>query len=295
MYNINGYHEAHSLEEVFEFAKEDPTIRIIAGGTDVLVRSRDDMPGFVENVFVGITRIPELHGITIDDEGTISIGALNSFNTVENDPIIQAHMGMLGQAVSLVGGPQTRHMGTVGGNVCNAGTAADSAPSFFAYNAVCEVHSAQGVKDVPMKEMYAGPGRNTLKPGEILVRFKIAKKDYEGYVGHYTKFARRQALDIANLSCASLVKVDENDTIEDLRICFGAAGPTPVRTPNAEAYAKGQKLTPDVLEKIGALCLEDTNTIADWRASKGFRDHLVNILPGRNINTALGREVPAEV
>lgn len=290
MYNITGYHEAHSLQEVFDLAKANSNIRLIAGGTDVLVRSRDEMPGFVDTVFVGISRIPDLQGIEMAADGTISIGAMNSFTTVEENPIVKEHLGMLSQAVSLVGGPQTRHMGTVGGNVSNAGTAADSAPSFFSYNTICEIHSAQGISNVPIKEIYAGPGKNNLKPGEVLVRFKIAKADYEGYVGHYTKFARRQALDIANLSCATLVKMGADDTIEDLRICFGAAAPTPVRTPKAEAYAKGKALTAETYAEIGKLCVEETSTIADWRASKAFRDHLVAILPGRNIDTALGKQ-----
>lgn len=290
MYDITGYHEAQSLDDVFALSAQYPHTRLIAGGTDVLVKSRDRAETYIDTELIGISRIPELHGIKLDNDGTLVIGAMSAFTDVELDPLVQKHAPLLSYAVSTVGGPQTRHAGTIGGNVCNAGTAADSAPTLFAYNAICEVHSKAGVEDRPIASMYAGPGKNTLKPGEILVKIKITKDNYEGYVGHYTKFAQRMALDIANLSCATLVKVGSDQKIEDLRICFGAAAPTPVRMNNAEAYGKGQQITDSTLAEIGNKCLEDTSTIADWRASKAYRDHLVTVLPGRNIKTALGED-----
>ncbi len=286
MYDITDYHEATSLAEVFKLAAADPKARIVAGGTDTLVKSRAEVPAFTGIALIGITRIPELQGIVCQEDGTLNIGALNTFVTIEHDPLIQQYTPLLSQAVSLVGGPQTRHMGTIGGNICNAGPAADSAPALFTYNTTCEIQGPDGVKNVPIADFYRGPGQTILKPGEVLTRFKIKACDYQDFHGHYTKFARRNALDIANLSCAALVKV-QGEQIRDLRLCFGAAGPTPLRMPVAEAYAKGKPLTAATLAQIGQLCLQDTHDITDWRDTKAFRDHLVTVLPGRDITAAL--------
>ncbi|MFD1672673.1 xanthine dehydrogenase subunit XdhB [Agrilactobacillus yilanensis] len=287
MYDITGYNEAKSLQDVFDLIKEDPKARLIAGGTDVLVKSRERKEGFVDAPLIGITRIPDLQDIYLDDDETLVIGSMNSFTDVETNPLVKEHAPLLSEAVALVGGPQTRNAGTIGGNVCNGATSADSAPTLFAYNAVLEIHSPNGVKNVPIAEFYKGAGWVDLEPGDILVKIKIAKADYEGYQGHYTKFAQRHALDIANLSCACLLKV-ENDVIEDLRVCFGVAAPTPIRMAKAEAYAKGKAISEETMAEIGKLCLEDTNTRNSWRASKEYRDHLVQILPGRNIMAAIG-------
>ncbi|GAF38462.1 xanthine dehydrogenase subunit XdhB [Agrilactobacillus composti DSM 18527 = JCM 14202] len=287
MYDITGYHEADSLATIFKIIKADPKAKVIAGGTDVLVKARERKQDFIATQLIGITRIPEMQGITMAEDGTLSIGALSTFKQVEKDPLVQQYIPMLGEAVSLVGGPQTRHVGTIGGNICNGATSADSAPTLFTYNATLEIHSEAGVKNVPIADFYKGAGWVDLEPGEILVRIKIAKADYEGYLGHYTKFAQRQALDIANLSCATLIKMAPDQTIADLRICFGVAAPTPIRMPQAEAFAKGQAINDATLKTIGKYCLADTNTRNSWRASKEYRDHLVQIIPARNILAAL--------
>ncbi len=287
MYDITGYHEADSLATIFKIIKADPKAKVIAGGTDVLVKARERKQDFIATQLIGITRIPEMQGITMAEDGTLSIGALSTFKQVEKDPLVQQYIPMLGEAVSLVGGPQTRHVGTIGGNICNGATSADSAPTLFTYNATLEIHSEAGVKNVPIADFYKGAGWVDLEPGEILVRIKIAKGDYEGYLGHYTKFAQRKALDIANLSCATLIKMAPDQTIADLRICFGVAAPTPIRMPQAEAFAKGQAINDATLKTIGKYCLADTNTRNSWRASKEYRDHLVQIIPARNILAAL--------
>lgn len=287
MFDITGYYEAQNLANVFELLAKEPTAKIVAGGTDVLVKARAQINGFIGNPLIGISRVAEMQGITIDAAGTISIGALSTFDEIEHDPIVQQNIPLLSQAVSLVGGPQTRRMGTIGGNVCNAGPAADSAPALFTYNAVCEVHSETTIREVPITEFYQGVGKVKLQPDEILVRFKLAKADYQDYRGYYIKFAQREALDIANLSCAALIKVDQSKQIQALRICFGAAAATPIRMPAAEAYASGKMVTNETLQHIGQLCLTDTKTIADWRASKEYRDHLVPILPVRALALAL--------
>lgn len=286
MYPITQYIEVNSLDEFFKVSNQNEKACIIAGGTDVLVKSRDRDEKFVNATFIGITRIPELNKIYLDKDESICIGAGNSFTAIEKNELTKKCVPVLAYAVSTVGGPQTRNAGTIGGNICNGATSADSAPTLFAYNAILEIHGPKGQRLVPISEFYLGPGRVALESNEILVQVIIKKEDYQGFVGHYTKFAQRNALDIANLSCVTLIR-ENAGKIEEVRIAYGVAGPTPIRATDAESFAKGKTINDETLKAIGEKCLASTVSRDSWRASKAYRDHLIQLLPGRNILTAL--------
>ena len=126
MYNINGYIEAGSVKEAVQLLSENENAQIIAGGTDVLIKTRESKTGYVGRDLIGITRIEELLGVKLDSEENVIIGAAMTFTNVETNPIILDKIPTLGRAVGNVGGPQTRNVGTIGGNICNGATSADS-------------------------------------------------------------------------------------------------------------------------------------------------------------------------
>ncbi|MDQ9753332.1 FAD binding domain-containing protein, partial [Acinetobacter baumannii] len=76
----------------------------------------------------------ELQGVELMQSGDIYIGAATTFSHITDDPVIQQYIPVLGEAVDLVGGPQIRNIGTIGGNVCNGAVSADSAPTLFSLN-----------------------------------------------------------------------------------------------------------------------------------------------------------------
>ena len=291
MYDFKSYTEAASIGEAVRGLGDNPNARVIAGGTDVLIKLRSRDAAFVGRDLVGITRIPGLTGVSLDDDGTITIGAAATFTQIENDEVVRENLASLAEAAGSVGGPQIRNMGTIGGNLANGATSADTAPTLLTYNATLVIHGASGAFEVPVSDFHLGPGKVLLEPGQILTAVKINLADYNGYRGSYIKFAVRQAMDIATLGCAVLVK-ESGGTIEDLRIAFGVAGPTPLRATAAEEYAKGKPISSDVLEQIGKKCLENTRARDSWRAAKAFREQLIMVLPGRAIAKALGLAEP---
>lgn len=286
MYQIKGYTEAQTLQEAIAALAGNENSQIMAGGTDVLIKTRERKGGFTDRELVGIMRIPELQGIVEDGEG-ILIGATSSFTEVEESPVIRKHIPSLATAVGSVGGPQIRNMGTIGGNVANGATSADSASTLFAMDAILVIQGPEGKREVPIGEFYMGPGKVDLKKGEILTHIRIPKGCYEGYKGHYIKFSQRKAMDIATLGCSVMVR-EAGGVIEDLKIAFGVAGPTPVRAFEAEAYGKGKPVTEETLAVIGEKCLENASARDSWRASKAFREQLIRELPKRAVKIALG-------
>ncbi|MBP9478064.1 MAG: xanthine dehydrogenase FAD-binding subunit XdhB [Sebaldella sp.] len=287
MYDIGGYTEAKTVDEVIELLKNNDNALIISGGTDVLIKARERKSGYVGRDLIGITRIPELMGVKMNSDESIIIGPATTFSGVEKNEIIAKNLNNLSYAVGTVGGPQTRNAGTIGGNICNGATSADSASTLFAYNASVIIKGINGERELPISEFYLGPGKVALEHSDVLVGIKIKKEDYHGYKGHYIKFSPRKAMDIATLGCSVLIK-ENNGVIEDLRIAFGVAGPTPIRVNNAEEYAKGKTISPEVLDKIGELCLENSRARDSWRASKAFREQLIKELPKKAIMISSG-------
>ncbi len=286
MFNFNNYFEAYSIEEAADILATNENAKIIAGGTDVLIKLREHSPKFAGCDFVGITRISDLQQIELTNTGDVLIGGCNSFTKIEESSLIKERIPALSQACSFVGGPQIRNMGTIGGNIANGATSADTASILFALNAVLLISNTKGKEEIDIKDFYQGAGKVNLSQGDILTHIKIKQEDYLGFKGFYIKFAVRKAMDIATLGCAVSVKASGN-IIEDLRIAFGVAGPTPVRAKNAEQFAKGLEITVKTLETIGLKCLEDTSARESWRASKRFREQLIKTLPQKAIKKAL--------
>lgn len=286
MYDIKALYEAESVEHAIQLLTEHPEAQIIAGGSDVLVQMREGKRAGKE--LVSIYMIDEMRGVSYEEDGAIRIGSLTSFSHITNDPIIQKQINVLGEAVDIVGGPQIRNIGTIGGNTCNGVTSADSASTLHAWDAIVEITGPDGVRRIPIKDFYIKAGVVDLKPAEIQTAIIIPKAAYEGYYGHYIKYAMRNAMDIATTGCSVNVKLSEDKkTIEDVRIAYGVAGPVPMRAPSAEAVAKGNPVSTETIKTFAKTVLEDINPRDSWRAAKDFRQHIAVVLAERALKESI--------
>ncbi len=282
MYDIETLYEATSVEDACRALAEDPQAIVIAGGTDVLVKVRGGKLAGAHLVSIHNLH-DELDGVTLADDGTVEIGPITWFHHVTTSPVIQTTVPTLGEACDTPGGPQLRVSGTIGGNVCNAATSADTASTLFAYGALLDVRSVRGERTIPIEQWYAGPGRSTKERDEVLVRIRIPRDHYEGFTGHYFKYGKRRALEIATMGCCCLVKLGaDKSTIDDIRLAFGVAAPTPIRATNAEDAVRGLPVS-EAVEKIGELAQADTHPRDSWRASKAFRLQLIGEMSRRSL------------
>lgn len=284
MYDIKGYYDAETVSEAIELLVENPNLKIIAGGTDVLIKLHG---GQLEDAeLLCLRKIKSLESIRKLEDGTVVIGPMATFSQIYNDPVIREVIPILAEAAISMGGPQIRNIATIGGNICNGATSADSASSLFALNARLKLQNQQGERVVSIREFYLGPGKVALKPGEILTEILIASEDYLGFGGHYIKFAMRKAMDIATLAVSAVCKL-QNGRFDEVRIGLGVAGPTPLRCLDAEAYAKGKIISAETLAEIGKLAVKSAKARTSWRASKDYREHLVEELTQRALKIAI--------
>ncbi|MDR3540237.1 MAG: xanthine dehydrogenase FAD-binding subunit XdhB [Desulfosporosinus sp.] len=284
MYNIVSYYEAETVGEATALLAENPNLRLIAGGTDVLIKMHNGQ--IAEAELLSLRKIKSLGTIRKAKDGTIVIGAMATFTQVFNDPILREMIPILTEAAISMGGPQIRNIATIGGNVCNGATSADSAASLFALNAQLKLEDLKGERVVPIREFYLGPGKVALKSGEILTEILISPDNYQGFGGQYLKFAMREAMDIATLAVAVVCKL-QGQTFAEVRIGLGVAGPIPLRCLEAEAYAQGKEVSVATVVEIGKLALNSAQARTSWRASQEYREHLVQELVPRALKTAI--------
>lgn len=288
MYDIKALYEAESVSHAIRLLEEHPDAKVIAGGSDILIKIREGKLKDVE--LVSIYGLDELRGVMLEEDRTLRIGSLTSFSHITKHPLVQRHMRVLGEAVDKVGGPQIRNIGTIGGNTCNGVTSADSASTLFAYDALVELAGPDGVRTVPIHEFYLKAGCVDLRHGEIETAVLIPKASYDGYAGHYIKYAMRNAMDIATLGCSVNVRLsDDKEYLEDVRIAYGVAGPVPLRCPAAERAAMGKKAADETYRRFAEEVLKDIRPRDSWRASKAFREHISQVLARRAIEEAVNR------
>jgi xanthine dehydrogenase FAD-binding subunit len=178
----------------------------------------------------------------------------------------------------LIGGPQVRNTATLGGNVAHALPAGDGTISMLSLDARAEIASKEGIREVPLIELYAGPGKSTLDPqGDLLVGFILPVKK-TGQASSFKRIMRPQgvALPILNMS----VWLERGgDTIKDIRIAVGPAGRTPQLGTAAENVMRGKVLTEALLdEALEALLDSISLRTSKLRATKEYRVHLTGVL-----------------
>ena len=285
MYDIGSIYQATSVADAIRALQENPEALVIAGGTDVLIKIREGKLAGCS--LVSIHELgEELGGITLAANGDVEIGPLSTFRDVTFSDVIREKIPVLGEATDMAGGPQLRAAGTIGGNVCNGITSADSASPLTALDAVLVVRGPAGERQVPISQWYKGVGKVDLAQDELLVKILIPRENYAGFTGHYIKYAMRNAMDIATLGVSCLVKLSaDKQTAETVKLAFGVAGPVPMRSPAAEAAVSGLPIE-EAIGQIGKAALQDVNPRTSWRASKEFRLQLVEELSGRALREA---------
>ncbi|MGH4138985.1 xanthine dehydrogenase subunit XdhB [Clostridium sp.] len=286
MYDIEKLYQATSVKDAISHLELEPKSIIIAGGSDVLISIRHGKLAGCS--LVSIFGLDELRGVTLQEDGSIKIGALTSFSHITKSDIIQKYIPVLGEAVDEIGGPQLRNIGTIGGNISNGVTSADSASTLFALNAKLQIEGPDGERIIPISEYYVGPGRVSLKNAEILTAIYITKENYENFKGNYIKYAMRNAMDIATLGCSVVCKLNaQKDKIEDVRLAYGVAAPIPMRCYKAEEAIKGMSFSDEMYNIFGETAKTEVNPRTSWRASKDFRLQLVSELCKRALKESI--------
>jgi len=284
------FYSPSSLSEALKLlAQNGRGTKVVAGGTDLVVQMKSKLA--TPQKVVSLLEIPDLQGIKKRGKG-LRIGALVKHAALESSSLLRDGWAILAEAAHKVGSPQIRNLGTVGGNLCNASPAADTAPPLLVLEAEAILTSKKKERRVPLPSFFKGPGKTVLAKDEILKEILIPPVP-AGSVWAYLKLGRRKSMDLALASAAVLLTVDPKTKVcRRARIALGAVGPTPLRAKDTEKFLEGKILDERVIQEAAERAQGECRPISDVRATAEYRKEMVKVLVGRAIKKSLGIPIP---
>lgn len=281
-----------TLDEAIDIlSRENGAARPLAGGTDLIDHVRTGR--LAPERLVDVKKIPELNVLEVDDAGA-RIGAAVPCYRIYGDKLVAARYQALADACRIIGGVQIQSRASLGGNICNSGPAADTAPALIALGAVCVIRGPGGERTVPVEEFTTAPGVNVLRPGELLVEFKLpARPAHSG--SHYRRFIPRNEMDIAVVGVGASIVLDADDEVfQSARIALGAVAPTPLLAERANELLAGQPVARESLARAAEEARKIVRPIDDMRGTANFRRHVTGVLVERVLAESVARATGAD-
>jgi len=242
-------------------ARHGDEAKLLAGGHSLLPMMKLRLAA--PSVLIDISRARDLSGISIDG-GELVIGATTRHADLASSELVKTEAPLLAHAASLVGDPQIRHRGTIGGSLAHADPAADLPMALVALGGSVELTGPAGSRRVAADDFFTGFFETTLAEGELLSAVRVPRRP--GAAWGYQKFVRR-ANDWAIVGVAAI----------DGRIALANMASVPIRARAAEeAFATGASPA-----QAAELAADGTSPGEDIHADREFRQHLARVLTRR--------------
>ncbi len=281
------YHRPADMGQALTLLDQlEPKVKVLAGGTDLVLALKEKRAA--PQHVLDIAGLAELN-YRDQQDGLVKIGALATHASLAADPDLQSAAPALTQAVALIGSEQIRNVATIGGNLCNASPAADSAAPLLAYDAQAVLVDQGGESRLPLASFFRGPGETALKPGQLLKGIELAVPTGKS-AGCYLKLMRRRAVDLSLAGVAVVASLDQDSKrLAEVAIALGGVAPTPLRVPEAEELLIGCT-SGEARDRIGqavAKAKAAARPISDVRATAQYRLQVVEAFTRRGLERAL--------
>jgi aerobic carbon-monoxide dehydrogenase medium subunit len=273
------YEVAESAEQAVELLGSREDAKLLAGGHSLipLLKLRFTRP----SLLVDIGRIAELSYVR-DTGEWLAIGALTRHKAIRDDPLVQEHCPIVSHTAGLIGDPQVRHRGTIGGSLAHCDPASDLPAVMLALGSEFVITGPDGERTVDAPEFFRGVFDSAIGPQEMLTEIRVPKiGNWTGW--SYLKYNRR-AQDWATVGVAALVRHENgSDEVDDARIALTNMGSTPLRATAVEQALVAGEADP------AAYMADGTDPPTDTAASAEFRSHLARVMGRRAIEEAIAR------
>ena len=265
------YKRAFSVDEALDLAAQDgDEAKFLAGGHSLLPLMKLRLA--VPEVLIDIGRLRELSYVR-EEDGHIAVGALTNYDELSRSGLLARELPLLAHASGLVGDPQVRHRGTIGGSLVHADPAADLPAVALALDATLVARGPSGGREIAASDFFQSLFETVLEPGELLTEIRIPKPETPRRWA-FQKFTKR-GIDWAIVGVAvqggsvALVNMDQ----------------TPVRAAAVErALADGAGL-----RDAAAHAAEGTSPSADINGDRRYREHLARVLVRRALEESQAR------
>ncbi|MDO8785743.1 MAG: xanthine dehydrogenase family protein subunit M [Syntrophales bacterium] len=257
---------------------------ILAGGQSLipLMNLRLARPKYI----IDINKIAELSYIK-DTNGGLSIGALTRHREIEKSDIIKSKYPILSKTVSLIGNPQIRNWGTIGGSISHADPGGELPTLLLALNGKVKVVGNQGEREIDGDDLFLGYLTTSIEKTEILREVYIP--EISPKMGWEFVELTKRSHDFAIVSVAVLMSIDNAGKCNDVRISLGGVGSMPVRAKGAEEFLMDKAINDDSINEAANIASEEAEPESDIHASAEYRKEMVKVFVNRGLISALDR------
>lgn len=260
---------------------------VLAGGTDLIVKinSKKESPEYI----LSLKKLEKkLRYIREIDEG-VEIGSLTTHDDLDKSAILRDKYTALSESASVVGSPQIRHVGTIGGNICSALPSADTASPLIALGAELTLISENGERVLSSEEFFTGPGKSVLKNEELLKSISLPAS-VKNNGSAYIKFGRRKAMEIALTAVAAYVEYEpESGKCKEVKIVLTSSGPTPWRCMESEKCLRNNTVTKDLIWATAKQTAVEAKPRSSYRSTEEYRRHLIVTICAEALEKAFER------
>ena len=263
---------------------EDPTIRPLSGGTALMLMMKSGL--FVPSTLVSLQQVEDdCHGVTMQDDGSLNIGALTPLRILEHSADAPAVVRKTMKTLSNV---RVRNVARVGGSLAHGDPHMDLPPVMIVLGASVRVIGPSGERTVKLENFYEGYYETSLAANELIVSVSVPAPN--GIRAAYKKVTTRAAEDWPALGVAAAM-TGEGSHITEARIVVSAATEIPTRLYGAETVLSGETISEDLLKRAGDAAVDETNLITDPQGSAAYKRELLRVTVGRVVRAALEGEV----
>jgi len=269
--------------------RHGPEARLLAGGTDLIIRLRDGTLG--PAVVIDLKHVAELApGIREAAGGGLTIGATTVMTDVMAHPRVRRDFEALAEAAAVVGSVQIRNRATLGGNLCNASPAADTAPPLLVYDAVLAVAGPAGPRRLPLDDFFVRSGITTLARGELVTAIELPNPPRRRGAVHLRR-TRRRGHDLASVTLSCSV-----DDAGVTRLAYGSVGPRPVLAIDESGVLADPRASDEAMLRVLERLLAGASpSPRSMRAGPEYRLAMLRVLALRGVRIARERLAGAGV
>lgn len=253
---------------------------VYAGGTELLIVMKERLTPV--NRLIDIKKIDGLREIAIDDDGTLTIGALATHREIARNPLVQQHSPYFAALEGIIANTRVRAAGTIGGNLCFAEPHSDPATLLAAVEATVTLASSSGSREVPVEDFFHGLLETDRQPDEIMTQVRLLKL-WETTGVSYQRFKTHER-PVATVAAAVSVT---SGAIDDARVVVGSVGPKPQRMTAVEDAVRGQEPGLVLFQQAGLLAANDAEIDEEGFESADYKRHLVAVYVQKALQDAV--------
>jgi len=279
------YHPAKTVDEALALLQQyGDDAKLLAGGHSLLptMKLRLAQPAHL----VDLGKISGLSYIS-EDNGTVAVGAMTTYVTIQRSDVVGRYFTVLREGIAVIGDPQVRNRGTIGGSVAHADPAADMTGIVQALKADILVQSSNGVRTIHADDFFTGLFETALQPGEIITEFRFAVPPAR--TGSAYMKLENKASHYAVAGCAAVVTLGTDGTCTAASVVITGASEKATRASGVEAALVGKKLDEPTVAGAATHASDGLEFVEDIHGSKAYRSQMTVVMARRAILLAAER------